>query len=290
LAQAGFNGLRILSLESRRSKEIATLIENQGGEAFVVPAMREIPLESNQQALDFARDLLARRFDLIIFLTGVGARALLEIAQTRYGREEFLDALRSVKIASRGPKPSSVLREWKVPITVVAADPSTWRELIVAIDAEFGESLRGFHVAVQEYGASNAELLSALSERTENVTNVPVYRWALPEDTEPLKKCVVSLVNGKFDIALFMTAVQVIHLFLIAEQIGLADQLRTALQFMVVLSIGPSTSEELRRHGIYPDFEPSKPKMGFLISEAAQHAARLIDQKRAQSSKHVQVK
>jgi uroporphyrinogen-III synthase len=49
----------------------------------------------------------------------------------------------------------------------------------------------------------------------------------------------------------------------------------------VVISIGPTTSEELRHYGITPDFEPSRPKMGFLVNEAAQYSARLIEQKRA---------
>src|SRR5438552_1480818 len=39
-----FNGMRVLSLESRRSAEMAQLIRNQQGEPFVAPSMREAPL------------------------------------------------------------------------------------------------------------------------------------------------------------------------------------------------------------------------------------------------------
>jgi uroporphyrinogen-III synthase len=77
-----------------------------------------------------------------------------------------------------------------------------------------------------------------------------------------------------------MTAVQVIHLFQVAAQMELAGQMREALRSIVVLSIGPTTSEELAHYGIQPDFEPSRPKMGFLVNEAAQYAGRLLEEKR----------
>src|SRR5665213_89460 len=105
MTHASFDGLRVLSLESRRAKEVAKLIRTYGGEPFVVPAMREAPLESNKQALEFADGLLHGKFDLVVFLTGLGLRALLDIAQTKYNREELVEALRAVKIGARGPKP-----------------------------------------------------------------------------------------------------------------------------------------------------------------------------------------
>ena len=281
MAHANFNGLRVLSLESRRAKEVEKLIRTYGGEPFVVPAMRELPLASNEQALRFADRLMAGEFDLVVFMTGVGVRATLEIAETKYDREEFLAALRRVKIAARGVKPSGVLRELKVPVSVVAEEPSTWVELMQAIDGAFGASVAGYRVAVQEYGASNPELLAELSSRCRELTKVPVYQWALPEDLQPLRECVLGIASGSVDVVLFMTAVQVIHLFQVAEQMGAEDQLRAGLQALAVLSIGPTTTEELGHYGITPDFEPSRPKMGFLINEAAQYAGTVLEQKRA---------
>jgi uroporphyrinogen-III synthase len=280
VAHASFNGLRVLSLESRRAKEIEKLIRTYGGEPIVVPAMREVGLESNQQTLDFAWNLLQGQFDLIIFMTGVGVRAMLDIVETRIDREQFLAALRKVKIAARGAKPSAALRELKVPVAVISEEPSTWHELLQAIDTTFGDSLSQMRIAVQEYGASNPELLAELSSRTRELTKVPVYQWALPEDLQPLRECVLGILNGLVDIVLFMTAVQVIHLFQVAEQMELAQKLLPALQSIVVLSIGPTTSEELAHYGIQPDFEPSRPKMGFLVNEAAQYAHRLLEKKR----------
>jgi uroporphyrinogen-III synthase len=280
VAHASFNGLRVLALESRRAKEVEKLILTYGGEPIVVPSMREVGLESNQQVLEFAGKLIDGKFDLIVFMTGVGVRAMVDIAQTRYDREEFLGALRKAKIAVRGAKPSSALRELKVMADVTSEEPSTWHELLHAIENAYGASLSEMRVAVQEYGASNPELLAELSSRCLELTKVPVYQWALPEDLQSLRECVLGILNGLVDVVLFMTAVQVIHLFRVAEMMGVQDELRESLRTTVVVSIGPTTSEELTHYGLEPDFEPSRPKMGFIVNEAAQYSSRLLAKKR----------
>lgn len=281
MAHASFHGLRVLSLESRRATEVAKLIRTYGGEPFVVPSMREVALESNTQALDFSDQLIAGKFDLVIFFTGVGVRALLDIVATRHPVEDFLKALRAVKIAARGPKPVAALREVRVPVAITAAEPATWHELMTAMEAAFGESMGELRVAVQEYGASNPEFLAELTLKCAEVTKVPVYQWALPEDVGPLRECVLGIASGSVDVILFMTAVQVIHLFQVAEQMGCEDDLRAGLASIVVVSIGPTTSEELAHYRVTPDFEPSRPKMGFIVNEAAQYAGKVLERKRA---------
>jgi uroporphyrinogen-III synthase len=243
--------------------------------------MREVPLASNHEALQFAARLFEGDFDLVIFLTGVGIRRLTEIVASQYDRERFVEALRQVKIASRGPKPNAALRELAVPIAVTAPEPCTWRELIAALDSAFGPTLRGMRAAVQEYGATNPELLTALADRGVVATRVPVYHWALPEDLEPLRSAVRAIVSGSVDVLVFLTAVQVIHLVQVAEQMGGKADLLKEMQKAVILSIGPSTTEELARIGIQPDYEPSHPKMGILVHEAAARAGDLLTAKRS---------
>lgn len=280
MAHASFRGLRVLSLESRRSIEVAKLIRTYGGEPFVVPCMREIPLSSNPEALDFSDRLLRGEYDLVVFFTGIGVRALVDAVSAKVDRETFLNALRKVKIAARGPKPYTALREFKVPVAATAAEPATWRELMQVIEQELGASLATMRVAVQEYGASNPEFLMDLTLKCESVTKVPVYQWALPEDLTLLEECVRGIADGAYDVLLFMTAVQVIHLFQVAERMQCVAAMRSGLLAMVIVSIGPTTTEELTQYGITPDFEPSRPKMGFIVNEAAQYAEKVLAQKR----------
>lgn len=200
MPQASFDGLRVLALESRRATEIAKLIRTYGGEPTVAPAMREVPLGSNHQALRFAASLMQGEFDLVIFLTGTGIRALMNIIQTQYDSEAFLAALRQVTVVTRGPKPSAVLKELQVPVTVTTPEPCTWRELIQAIDVEIGGDFRGLRIAVQEYGSPNPELLDALEQRNGIVTRVPVYQWALPEDLSQLRATIQAIIERRVDV------------------------------------------------------------------------------------------
>lgn len=261
----------MLVLESRRARELASIVESYGGRPLVAPSMREIPLESNTEALAFADAVHRQEFDLIILLTGVGTRALLDLVdQVRGQRDTFVEALGRIPIAARGPKPTGVLREIGLTPWLQAPEPNTWRELVAALDERAEHMpLRARRVAVQEYGAPNPELLQALQDRGALLTRVPIYQWALPEDLEPLRAACRALAAGSVDVVLLTTGTQVNHLFEVAGQLGLADRVRAGLNEAVVASIGPTTSETLRQEGISVDLESSHPKMGFLVREAA---------------------
>ena len=281
MSTPNFQQLRVLVLESRRAQELASLVTTYGGTPLVAPSMREVPLESNTEAVACAEALERGECDLLILLTGVGTRVLADAVQRVRGtRDSLIAALRRTRIAARGPKPVAVLREWGVPVWLMAPEPNTWRELVAAIAERATEmSLVGARVFVQEYGASNPQLLAALESRGARVTRVPVYQWALPEDLEPLRRAVRELADGKIDVALFTTGTQIVHLLQVAESMHLREQIVDTLRHTVVASIGPSTSEELREQGIAADMEPSHPKMGFLVREAAERALALRDRK-----------
>lgn len=283
MAQPSFNGLRVLVLESRRARELGLIVTSYGGEPLVAPSMREVPIESNAEAVRFIDDLIAGEFDVVILLTGVGSRVLLDIVQRVQGtRKRLIEALKEAVVVCRGPKPLAVMREIDVPVFLTAPEPNTWRELLAALDERKSElSLDGLNVAVQEYGASNPDLLAGLESRGARVTPVPVYQWALPEDVEPLRKAVRAVADDALDVVLFTTATQAVHLMKIAEELGLADRVRAGLRRMVVGSIGPTTSEELRQRGIQIDLESSHPKMGFLVREAAERSADILRQRRS---------
>jgi uroporphyrinogen-III synthase len=136
------------------------------------------------------------------------------------------------------------------------------------------------HVAVQEYGVANIDLINGLKDRGADVTQVPVYQWALPEDVEPLRSAVTALSRGEVDVTMFTTATQVVHLFQVVREMQLEETVRRGLAASVMASIGPTTSEELRREGLAPDLEPSHPKMGLLVKETAERSVDLLRRKR----------
>jgi uroporphyrinogen-III synthase len=268
----GFGGRTVLSFESRRSSEIATLIENCGGRAMLAPATREVPAAGGADVARFSSALLEGRLDLAIFLTGVGTRALARAIEPFCSREQFISALRKLPVLARGPKPAAALKELSVPVRWNVPEPNTWREILQVLDAN-KVPLPGQRVAVQEYGVPSKDLLQGLQERGAEVLAVHVYDWALPEDTAPLRSAIEALKAGRVDVVLFTAAIQVHHLLQVAEEMQCSDAVVTALGKIRVASIGPVTSGALVEYGIPVSLEPSHPKMGFLVREAAEFTA-----------------
>jgi uroporphyrinogen-III synthase len=75
---------------------------------------------------------------------------------------------------------------------------------------------------------------------------------------------------------MFTTGVQVVHLWQVVRDMKVEPEVRRGLARAVIASIGPTTSEELRRHGLSVDLEASHPKFGLLIRELAEHSEALL--------------
>lgn len=265
-----FGGAKVLSFESRRAAEMAELIRLNGGDPFVAPALIEVPLEHNEQAFEFADRLCNSDFDMMIFLTGVGARLLDRVLASREHDSRFRGALRKVTVVARGPKPMAVLREWNVPVTVQVPEPNTWREVLAAVAGRPEKS-----VAIQEYGRPSAELIDGLIDQGRTVSRVEVYQWKLPSDTAPLTESIKKLLADDVDATLFTTSVQVEHVLHFAEQQGTRQAVIEALKRTYIASIGPTCTEALKDAGLTPQMEPSHPRMGILVREAAAAFAAL---------------
>lgn len=270
--------LRVLSLESRRGDEMKSLIERHGGLATVVPSMREIPLGDNPAAFSFGEELLAGKIDLVVFMTGVGATALMETLETRWPREKILAAMSACTTVARGPKPTVVLSKWGLRIDHRAPEPNTWRELLATLDQ--AGSLSGKRIAIQEYGKPSLELYEQLAARGASIVQVPVYRWALPEDTAPLRSAIDRTIAGEFDVILFTTAQQLHHVLAITDETGRTAEWLAAANRCVVASIGPTSTETLIEEGLAVDLQPSHPKMGPLVKEALEAGQALLAKKR----------
>ena len=274
----GFDGMRVVSFESRRAQEMADLIARHGGEPLSAPTMREVPIQQNAEALAFAERLFDGGFDAVILLTGVGTRMLAKAVETKHPRERLVEALKGVTTVARGPKPVAALREMGLKPTLLVPEPNTWRDLLVALDRHVPVS--GRRVAVQEYGQSNPELIDGLRGRGAEVTPVPVYQWALPEDLGPLRRAIQEIIAGRADFALFTSATQARHLFQVAAMDGVETPLRDGFRRVCIGSIGPIASEAIAEQGLKADYEPDSPHMGEFVRDLARRGGDLLRKKR----------
>jgi len=277
MSTSGFTGLHVAAFESRMASEMAGLIRRYGGQPLVAPALREVPLENNAEVLQAGERLMAGHFEMVILLTGVGTKTMVEILQTRYQLEAIKTALARTTLVARGPKPVAVLKEFGLTPSITIPEPNTWKDIVRTLDQS--GSLIEVRMAVQEYGVSNQDLLEALRQRGALVTRVPVYRWALPEDTGPLKNALREILSGSVQVMLVTNAAQLDHVMQLLEQEGKVVQFKEACRKMVVASIGPTASERLRHYDVPVDLEPSHPKMGILVKEASERARTLLDRK-----------
>jgi uroporphyrinogen-III synthase len=271
-----FAGLRVLSLESRRAKEIEGFIQRLGGDAFVAPSVAERPIENIGVASTIVDQLESGAFDLLICMTGTGLAFLRDLVAAEMSVERLAAPLRKITIVSRGPKPVPLLRAMNVPVHVIVPEPNTWREIISAVEARPERN-----IAIQEYGRPNLQMNAALEALGAKVTPLILYRWTLPDDIEPLREAARRLASGQVDSMIFTSSIQLDHLLEIARELDLEDQVYDALRNGVaVASVGPVMTETLEAHGIPVDIIPKHPKMASLVKAAAEESAEVLRRKR----------
>jgi uroporphyrinogen-III synthase len=258
-----FKDANIAILESRMSSEMEGLIRRYGARPYSVQAVREVSLEPGEPVAAFIDHLGQLYLRVVIFMTGVGVTALFREAEKQGRLSELLDLLRKAIIVCRGPKPSAVLKRYGIPVLLKAEEPYTTEELLTTLALL---DLKGKGVAVIHYGERNTRLAKALLERDAHIEELCLYQWQLPEDITPLQALVHDIIDRKVDAVVFTSQVQVRHLFQVARDLQLADELRLALNTRtIVASIGPTCSAALEYHGVTPHVLPEHPKMGHLV-------------------------
>jgi uroporphyrinogen-III synthase len=250
-------------LEARTGEHLAELVSRQGAVPLLAPALEEVPDVDPVAVGMLLQDWIAQPFRMMIFQTGVGTRALFRVTDSLGSTLKLLGLLERATVVVRGPKPTAELKARGVRIDIRAASPFTSETVMAAIAAN---PLAGARVVVQRYGEANRRLCEALTARGASVQEIATYRWALPEDTGPLERLIDALARSTVDAVVFTSAVQVKHLFAVAERMSRTAELPALLRGLIVASIGPVCSRALEERGITPTFEADPPKLGPLVA------------------------
>jgi len=266
---SSLSGKRIALLEARMSGELSSMVERLGGRPYSVPAVRETPLEQPEETARFVNGLCAGRFNVVVFMTGVGATALVREAEKLGKLDAALGALRKAITVCRGPKPVAVLRRHDVQVNATAAEPHTTTELLQSLDAI---GVKSKTIALVHYGERNETAAGALRQRGAAVDEICLYEWRLPDDVAPLEQLVREIIEGKIDAVAVTSQIQIRHVFQIADTLGKSHALADALtRNVVVAAVGPVCASALRSYGVVPHVQPSHPKMGPMLLALADY-------------------
>ena len=254
------------------SRELSRLVEKHGGTPQCVPALLEVPAAPPDLTRQVIEDLIGARYDAVIFMTGVAASLLFEVAEQEGRRQELVRGLSRVTTVARGPKPTAALRGFGVPPTLTAREPFTSAELI---DALSGLPLEERPVLLFHYGERSATVAETLRARQVVLSECWLYRWLMPPDTRALGALVGSIISGEVDALVVTCQVQFRHLYEVARRLSLAPALIDALQSgVVVAAMGPTCHATLRAHAVPVHVMPEVPKMGPLIRSLMLHLSQ----------------
>ncbi len=209
---------------------------------------------------------------MVIFLTGVGCHLLLECAERNGLLAAALTALDRTRVVARGPKPVNVLKQYRVRIDVVAAEPNTSEEWLAGIDSW---DLAGKTMGLQVYGGTTPYLTylrTELARRDAKVVEIAPYRWGGPADERPVRDLIDLCVAEQVDALAVFSSSQIHNLFEVAEEHGQDKSLREALNQprVLIAAVGPVTAQAIGEHGVKVDVTPEHPKMGHLLKALGQ--------------------
>src|SRR5262245_15500690 len=262
-----FSGRTIGLLESRRSSELAAMVQRLDGIPVCAPAVREC--QSGVDAAPIIDRVVAGEFPIAIVLTGAGIATLLDAAQRGRSLDRLRQALGRMKLVCRGPKPLSVLKQHGLTASVVTSKPHTTRELL---DALTRVSVDGVPVLLLHYGERNETFADALRRRGALVEDVCLYEWTLPDNVEVMRDMVRSAIAGRIDAMLFTSQIQFRFLHQIAVEMGAAEELLRALnEQVVVAAVGPVCAGALRDSGVVADVLPASPHSASLVGAVADY-------------------
>jgi uroporphyrinogen-III synthase len=249
-AIGALSGRRVALPETRELDRLAQMLEEQGAETVRCPmvAIRDAP-----DPVPVQEWLKRLPFDDLVLFTGEGLRRLHGFARRFVLEAAFLDALRTARKITRGPKPERALRELGLKSDLRAEEPTT-DGLIATLSAY---DLGGRRVGVQLYPDNpNTKFTDFLRDAGAEPDTVLPYVYASAADDRRVVELIDRMAAGEVDVIAFTSSPQVQRLFDVATATQREGTLETALQVTAIAAVGPIVAGELGRRGLNVTITP----------------------------------
>ena len=276
------NGLTIAITGSRRANELAHIVTSLGGKPYVVPTIAiQAPNKMKTGIHQFITEVLERKIDLVLIMTGPGIQAILDESKNANREREFTEALRQIPIIARSGKPQQVLSKHAIIGNVTLPLHET---VEACFELALAHNVSAKRVAVIWHGASSVELAKKLRHTGAEVLEFSTYQYSdefdnngtnlleslgykhVEPNTGKICELIENLVKGDVDAITFTSPPAVDNLFEIAAEHDRAGDLRNALNKIVTVAIGPTTKKTIEKHGVHVKVVPHIYKMGPMMT------------------------
>ena len=259
-------GKRVVICGSRKLEEISTLIEKKGGVPIIRTLQGTVFFADKEVEPDLLK-FVQTGADWVIFTTGIGFEALVNIAEKLGLGDSYLKNIREAKVASRGYKTLSALIKYELKPIVVAEDGTT-KGLVQALE---NIDFSGKRVMLQLHGETAPLLTKFLEVRGATVQKILPYQHIAPlnETVAMLSK---ELQTNDCDAVCFTTATQVRSLFDFArEHKIITDLVALFNERVIAVAVGKVTEAALKEEGIKRVVVPENERMGAMVVQLAKY-------------------
>ena len=242
---------------------------DRGIEFVHAPTMRTVDLSQSEALRAATASLAEQPPDYLVVTTGMGMRRWLEAAARWDLDAALLAGLAGARVVARGAKANSAARGAGLEVWWRAPDET----MQAIVDHLGGHDVAGARLAVQLFEPEHHPSTEALRALAGELVEVPVYQWALPEDTGPARALVDDVVAGRVDAVTFTAQPAVHNLFRIAGD--QRDALRAAFNDGVVAScVGPVCASAATDEGVQAPLWPDPPRLAAMVRQVTARLAR----------------
>jgi uroporphyrinogen-III synthase len=280
-------GITVAITSSRRASELANLVRKFGGIPYIVPTIgikNNRPL--NSECDQFIETISNEKMHFFIFMTGVGVFNLFQNLQKSHRLNTVNERLQDTIVIARSNKPKMELRKFGIKTNYVPNINTIEGilNLLNSFDVKnknigilwHGDSSDPFKKKLESLGAnvfdfSSYSYSTSLEQKNATMLKEMGYDYVAPNE-EKIKSLLEEIMNGTVDSITFTSPPAAKEFFELAKRNDKFNSLKDKLNNNVlVVSVGPSTSNMLAQFHVLVDIMPTTYRMGPMIKELAEY-------------------
>jgi uroporphyrinogen-III synthase len=257
-------GFTVAVTADPRRDELTALLQQRGARVVATPPLRVVPLTDSAGLRQATLACIARPLDTVIATTDIGLRCWLDAAEGWGLADPLRSRLEAGDLIARGSavRPVGLASAWSP-----ASDSDD-----EVLDHLLCTGVTGKRIALQLHSRPQPEFGAALRDAGADVVEVPVYQWAPPLDSAPLRRLVDLIASRLVDAVAFTSAAAVGSLLRAAgpDAEAVLGALRTDV---LAAGLGPLTATPLR-HLLVPVALPPRARLPALVGLLADELPR----------------